>query len=116
MVTKKLLTEVNRLRENAEGKIYKDSDKIYLIIKRRNMGLLGNGNIKWDIDRCAFCGAIHDDHGEGSGHRTSHCHSFSFCNYDSEIFSYIFGRNSIFQNRKGQIFNSRNGYVIKDIG
>ena len=54
---------------------------------------------------CPVCGEKHI-HGKRDGHRIRHCNST-----DSD---YVIGRKAIFKNSEGQIFDSENGYIVKN--
>jgi len=57
-----------------------------------------------ETEMCPFCGERHI-HGTGDGHRIPHC-ADTDCNY-------VIGRNVVFKNDKGEIFDHVDGYYIK---
>jgi hypothetical protein len=83
---------LKHLRENAVG-IFEDG-KIVLELKVQSNG---------KTERCAYCGCNHY-HGVGDGDRVPHC---SF-----DLYALPVDKNLVFQNRLGQLFYQRNGYVL----
>ena len=90
------LAQVDQARRNAEG-IYEDG-KWYLVLKRNS--------VHNDTEMCPFCGNEHF-HDQVDGHRVAHCPDYEF--------NYIMGIDTVFTNKKGQIFKARDGYIIKTV-
>jgi len=57
---------------------------------------------------CPFCGCYHI-HGSGDGHRTPHCATNKYgCEF-------VMGGDVIFKNKDGEVFDAKDGYILRSI-